>query len=165
MLTSHLSLQRDFHAHHISFLPLATKDKDGRVWASLLAGEEGQPGFISAPSPRSLQINASTWPGDPIARTLAHGEKNQLVAGVGVELSSRRRNKLAGHAEALWSGNKLKLDIDIDEALGYVLWLPDLITITLNSTSVAETARSTSPSVTSFLTPRRIPRSSSPAPR
>ncbi|ORY54590.1 hypothetical protein BCR35DRAFT_296658 [Leucosporidium creatinivorum] len=109
---------RDFHAHHISFLPLATKDKDGRVWASLLAGEEGLPGFISAPSPRLLQVDAPVWPGDPVARTLVHGEKNQLVAGVGVELWSRRRNKLAGHAEALWSGNKLKLNVAIDEALG-----------------------------------------------
>lgn len=111
-------MQRDFHANHVSFLPLATKDKDGRVWASLLAGEAGLPGFISAPSPHSLQVDASVWPGDPVTRTLVHGQKDQLVAGVGVELWSRRRNKLAGHAEALWSGNRLKLDIVIDEALG-----------------------------------------------
>lgn len=88
------------------------------MWASLLAGAEGLPGFIQAPSSHQLQVKAATWAGEPATRNLVHGQAGQLVAGVGVELWSRRRNKLAGHAEALWSGSNLQLNVKIDEALG-----------------------------------------------
>jgi hypothetical protein len=42
-----------------------------------------------------------------------------LVAGVGVELSSRRRNKLAGRTSKVeWNGRSLALGVKIHEALG-----------------------------------------------
>lgn len=88
---------RDFHSQHISFLPLATKDQ-GRVWTSILAGRDGQPGFVKTPTPRLMQVVAEPSKGDPAWRTLVQGAQDVLVAGVGVELTTRRRNKLAGRS-------------------------------------------------------------------
>ncbi|KAI9353041.1 hypothetical protein DFJ73DRAFT_658936 [Zopfochytrium polystomum] len=113
-----------FHTRNISFLPVATKDRDGRVWASILAGESGEPGFISTNGdPRWLHIRAKTWAGDPIARSLGGfgpgEEANALVGGVGVELWSRRRNKLGGVAKrVVWDGDWLDIDLRVTEAMG-----------------------------------------------
>ncbi|KAK4050783.1 hypothetical protein OIV83_003204 [Microbotryomycetes sp. JL201] len=112
---------RLFHSRNISFLPLAVLDPDsGRVWTSMLAGKDGEPGFIDAPDKQTLIVHANTWPGDPATRYLASpGQDPALVAGVGVELTTRRRNKLAGSATVLSNkDHDLKLEIKISQALG-----------------------------------------------
>lgn len=110
---------RLFHARNIAFLPLAIKDADGRVWTSLLA-RDGVPGFIDSPDPSHLDIEAKIWRGDPAARVFSGPQQRegQLVAGVGVELNSRRRNKFAGLASVTRHEDILKLSVSITEALG-----------------------------------------------
>ena len=87
---------RKFYQQNIALLPLASKDSQGRVWTSILTGRDGQPGFAKSPNPRLLSVVAEPPKGDPAWRTLTHGAQDVLVAGVGVELTTRRRNKLSG---------------------------------------------------------------------
>ncbi|KAM0790773.1 hypothetical protein ACM66B_004623 [Microbotryomycetes sp. NB124-2] len=111
---------RLFHSHNITFLPLAVLDERGRPWTSMLAGARGQPAFIDAPDKETLVVHARTWSGDPVTRYLSKpGQAPALVAGVGVELTTRRRNKLAGAATVLSNENgALDLEIKISQALG-----------------------------------------------
>ncbi|SCV71639.1 BQ2448_3227 [Microbotryum intermedium] len=118
---------RLFYTGNISFLPLTTMAADGRVWTSLLAGQDGTPGFITSEDPRWIEIKAKTWQGDPIARTLgsefeisAEKRLDALVAGVGIELWSRRRNKLAGMAKKVkWNDkDEVVIDVRVMEAMG-----------------------------------------------
>lgn len=95
-ISATLPLQhRRFHESNITFLPLAAKDDSGRVWTSILAGRDGRPGFVKSPNPRLLQVVAEPPEGDPAWRTLPHGAEKS-VAGVGVETTTRRRNKVGG---------------------------------------------------------------------
>ncbi|KAI5476115.1 hypothetical protein MNV49_000385 [Pseudohyphozyma bogoriensis] len=113
---------RIFHTHNITFLPLVLRDERGRVWASFLCGEQGTPGFIDSPDEHTLDVRARSWQGDPAMRLLKGGTEEEdrfLVAGVGVETTTRRRNKLAGHVAGVsWEGVDLNLEITIDEAMG-----------------------------------------------
>ncbi|KAK4704390.1 translation initiation factor 3 subunit C, partial [Phenoliferia sp. Uapishka_3] len=115
---------RLFHSTRLSFLPFATRSaEDGRVWCSILCPSPDQPphvvgSFISSPTPTSLVILADVWPGDPIRSTLIDGG---LVAGVGVELETRRRNKFAGKVlMSAWNESKSRLgmEVSVTEAIG-----------------------------------------------
>jgi len=67
---------------------------DGRVWASLLVGE---PGFVRALNERTVRIDATSFPGDPLAEALQRaGTKVGVLA---IELVTRRRLRLNGEAE------------------------------------------------------------------
>ncbi|KAK4047867.1 hypothetical protein OIO90_006028 [Microbotryomycetes sp. JL221] len=114
---------RLFHSRNISFMPLAVRDDDLRIWVGMLSGDEGQPGFIRAPNASMLQIHAKTWRGDPVPRFLASHHANDVelpVAGVGVELTTRRRNKVAGMAKAVYNQDLEVVDVDVrvTQALG-----------------------------------------------
>jgi uncharacterized protein len=66
---------------------------DGRVWASLLTGE---PGFLWVIDERTLRIDASPIPGDPLDENSKPGMDVGLIS---IDLSSRRRMRLNGKAE------------------------------------------------------------------
>ena len=66
---------------------------DGRVWASLLTGE---PGFLWVIDERTLRIDASPIPGDPLDENSKPGMDVGLIT---IDLSSRRRMRLNGKAE------------------------------------------------------------------
>ncbi len=85
---------RDFFAE-LPFLVVGSVDREGWVWASLLAGH---PGFATSADPRSLTIAALPVGGDPLAGALALGTKLGLL---GIELPTRRRNRLNGSVVAL----------------------------------------------------------------
>lgn len=80
---------RQFFAQ-LSYVIVGTVDAVGNPWASILVGE---PGFLSAPSDRTLQVVAQPLFGDPLAITLADGIDIGLL---GIELHTRRRNRLNG---------------------------------------------------------------------
>lgn len=108
---------RIFHSQKLAFVPVTTLDGEGRPWGSILSNM-GQLGFIASPKETVLIVDAVLNEGDPIADNIMHGAK--LVAGLGIELTTRRRNKFAGHIHAADSAEKaLKLTLDVDEAIGY----------------------------------------------
>ena len=68
---------------------------DGRVWASLLAGD---PGFVRALDERTVRIDAAPLPGDPLAEAL-EGAGSE-VGVLAIDLFTRRRVRLNGEAES-----------------------------------------------------------------
>ncbi len=73
---------------------------DGRVWASLLVGE---PGFVRALDERTVRIDATPFPGDPLAEALqGAGTKVGLIA---IEFATRKRLRLNGEAESRPDGS------------------------------------------------------------
>ncbi|WP_248295121.1 pyridoxamine 5'-phosphate oxidase family protein [Paraburkholderia sp. UYCP14C] len=84
-----LDQHRDFYPL-IPFVALGAVDAAGDVWATLLAGE---PGFMQATTPHALRVNAMRDPHDPACAGIYDGAS---VALVGVELHTRRRNRLNG---------------------------------------------------------------------
>jgi predicted pyridoxine 5'-phosphate oxidase superfamily flavin-nucleotide-binding protein len=85
---------RQFYAQ-LSYFLVGTVDRAGNPWASILVGE---PGFISAPSDRTLHIAAQPLYGDPLAETLQVGSD---IGFLGIELHTRRRNRVNGVVSAI----------------------------------------------------------------
>ncbi len=78
---------------------------DGRVWASMLAGE---PGFARALDERTVMIDAAPVPGDPLAENLAAGVT--AVGVIAIDLASRRRMRLNGKAEGRSDGIRVSAE-------------------------------------------------------
>ena len=74
----------------LPYLVIGAVDAHGRPWASMVIGE---PGFLQAVHPRRLRVNALPDGGDPISAGIRrHGR----VGVLGIELATRRRNRLTG---------------------------------------------------------------------
>jgi hypothetical protein len=115
----------EFHSTRLPFLPVVTLDEEGRPWGSILTAKTGQTGFIHSPgySRQTLIIEADLWNGDPLQNTksLCGDMESRLIAGIGVELSTRRRNKFAGSVVKFQrSGNAIRLELEVNQALGSV---------------------------------------------
>ena len=74
----------------LPFLVVGSSDAAGALWASLLIGE---PGFVAAPTAKSLLVRSQPLPADPLAGNLRAGAPLGLL---GIELSTRRRNRANG---------------------------------------------------------------------
>ncbi len=74
----------------LPFLILGTVDAAGRPWASVLAGE---PGFVRAADPGTLDIKARTIYGDPASDALVEGAN---VGILGIDLQTRARTRANG---------------------------------------------------------------------
>lgn len=83
---------RQFYAQ-LPFVLLGAVDGDGEAWASLLEGESG---FMHSPDPMHLEIKALPAAGDPAASGVSAGASLGLL---GIELPTRRRNRLNGRLE------------------------------------------------------------------
>lgn len=94
---------RDFFAQ-LPYSIVGTVDASGNIWASILLGE---PGFISSPSDRALQVSASPLFGDPLANNIAVGIDIGLL---GIELHTRRRNRVNGKVVAV-DGDRFEIEI------------------------------------------------------
>lgn len=125
-------IRRDMPVQHADFfadlpyLPLATLDRDGRPWVSILVtASSTDPNVgINVRGGNVTDIIAETTPNDPFARALGHrpasaGEK-RFFAGVGVDFNNRRRNKIAGTIEAANVDEKGKVELRLrsDQHLG-----------------------------------------------
>ncbi|OKO77883.1 pyridoxamine 5'-phosphate oxidase family protein [Bradyrhizobium sp. NAS96.2] len=95
---------RDFFAQ-IPFIVVGSVDHSGDAWASLLTG---RPGFISSPTPRSLEIDARPDAGDPVSEGM---REDEAIALLGIELHTRRRNRANGLLRAS-SGRALSFELD-----------------------------------------------------
>jgi ferredoxin-NADP reductase/predicted pyridoxine 5'-phosphate oxidase superfamily flavin-nucleotide-binding protein len=95
---------REFYAT-LPFVVAAARDAQGRPWATVLAGE---PGFVSSPDPSSLGIAALPPHGDALANALLDEDEVGLL---GIELHTRRRNRVNGHVVAR-SDRAITLSVD-----------------------------------------------------
>ncbi|KAJ5688688.1 hypothetical protein N7462_003080 [Penicillium macrosclerotiorum] len=121
---------RIFHTSNLPFIPFTTTDQNGRPWASIVAGSTGDIGFIRSSTPQSLSISTRLWKGDPLLETLRtwNSAKNhftwrkerRMIAGLGIEFSTRRRNKFAGFMRSVTAITETDYQIDcqVTEALG-----------------------------------------------
>jgi len=91
--TSMPDQHREFFAA-LPFFFIGARDNSGQPWASMLAAA---PGFLSTPDAQTLQIQGGLLPGDPLAPLLQEGAQ---IGGLGLEPSSRRRNRLNGEVVA-----------------------------------------------------------------
>ena len=114
-----------FYTTRLPFIPVCVLDEEGRPWASVLAGKDGHIGYVRLPRYNTLGFQARLWEGDPFKKHLKAGEQNKgstLIAGIGVELSTRRRNKFAGHIlREVVNGDTVELELVVNEAIGFVI--------------------------------------------
>jgi len=99
---------RAFHTA-LPFLVVAARDAAGRPWATLLTGQDG---FITSPNENSLAIGAKPVPGDALEGALVAGAELGIL---GIELATRRRNRVNGHI--LGDGSGL-LEFAVDQSFG-----------------------------------------------
>lgn len=110
-----------FYTTRLHFLPITTLDEEGRPWGSIATGKGGERGFVRHPKYNTLIFDIESWEGDPLLENL-RGEGTSLVAGIGVEVSTRRRNKFAGAIlKSKRDGVSVSLDVEVTQAIGYVL--------------------------------------------
>lgn len=79
----------------LPILMVGAVDKDGHPWAGVL---EGEPGFMASPEPNHLHVAAVPDAMDPISGGLGKGRSLGLL---GIELQTRRRNRMNGHVNAV----------------------------------------------------------------
>ena len=109
VVRDHLPAQhRRFHTS-LPFLVVAARDGLERPWITLLAGDEG---FVTTPDERSLTIAAAPSPGDALEDAFAAGADVGLL---GIDLASRRRNRLTGRVAGRDAG---AIDITVDQTFG-----------------------------------------------
>lgn len=81
--------QREFYPQ-LPFVVLGAVDPAGHVWATVRAG---QPGFLSSPDPAHLHLALPREPADPADAGMDDGD---AIALLGIQLSTRRRNRMNG---------------------------------------------------------------------
>jgi len=93
----------------LPYIIVGTVDVTGSPWASILVGE---PGFVSSPDDRTLQIAAKPLFGDPLTNTLA----DRIDIGLlGIELHTRRRNRVNGTVTAIDSD---RFEVQVGQSFG-----------------------------------------------
>lgn len=109
VIRDHLPEQhREFYPQ-LPFILLGSVDAEGNPWASIL---EGRPGFAHAPQPRLLQLDCRPDANDPAAANLADGA---AVGLLGIELHSRRRNRLNGQ---VFGASNTGFGVAVEQAFG-----------------------------------------------
>jgi hypothetical protein len=88
---------RTFYAQ-LPFIAVGARDGDGQPWASILTGP---PGFAASPAPRTLHVAALPGRGDPLHGVIAAAADVGLL---GIELHTRRRNRINGTVAAADAG-------------------------------------------------------------
>ena len=90
LLRDHLIDQHRQFYPQLPFIVAGAVGSEGDPWATILSG---QPGFLQAPDPYRLSIAAARDPQDPADSGMNDGE---AVGLLGIELHTRRRNRLNG---------------------------------------------------------------------
>lgn len=90
------------------FLVIASSDAKGQVWTTIV---EGPDGFVQSPDPRTLTLSTQVDPSDPLAATLG-GQAD--IGIVGIELATRRRNRMTGRTRPMPDG----FAIDVRQSFG-----------------------------------------------
>jgi predicted pyridoxine 5'-phosphate oxidase superfamily flavin-nucleotide-binding protein len=77
----------------LPFMVVGLADQNGHPWATTLSGP---PGFMNSAEENLLAIKAWLDPGDPLHSCIQDGAP---IGGLGIELSTRRRNRVNGRIE------------------------------------------------------------------
>ena len=93
----------------LPFVVMGTVDPQGDPWAGVL---EGEPGFAVSPDPHTLSVAAAPDADDPLRAGLSLG---QPVGLLGIELHTRRRNRMNGRIAA-WDGQRF--DVAVTQSFG-----------------------------------------------
>lgn len=86
---------REFY-EHLPYLILGAVDNEGWPWATLL---DARSGFIQSPDARQLDIARRPDAADPAGAEFAEGA---AVGMLGIDLHTRRRNRINGHISDVW---------------------------------------------------------------
>lgn len=109
VIRDHMPDQHRIFYHQLPFMVAASVDAQGRPWATLLEGPEG---FVSSPDPRQLTIDTTLPADDPATPGLAAG---QAVGLLGIELHTRRRNRINGQIRHAARG---RLEVTVEQSFG-----------------------------------------------
>ncbi|MCQ8228973.1 2Fe-2S iron-sulfur cluster-binding protein [Pantoea trifolii] len=104
---------RDFYAQ-LPFIVAGSVDAHGDAWATLL---EGQPGFIFSPNASTLDIEARPHQGDPAAAGMQDGAPVGLL---GIELHTRRRNRMNGVLQTIGGGFRVQVEQSFGNCPRYI---------------------------------------------
>ena len=99
---------RDFFGQ-LPFLVVGAVDDEGWPWASLLAG---RPGFMQSPDPVTLEVASLGRTDDPVRAAIKPGAPLGLL---GIEMHTRRRNRLNGRVASLGDGS---FTLAVDQSFG-----------------------------------------------
>lgn len=102
---------RDFY-QQLPYVFAGFSDEQGQPWASILFAQSG---FIRSPDERSLVIKPDLLEFDPLKDYLERGGESSDIALLGVELETRRRNRLSAVLE---SYHKQALTLSIKQSFG-----------------------------------------------
>ncbi|WP_426810832.1 pyridoxamine 5'-phosphate oxidase family protein [Pseudomonas sp. WOUb67] len=109
VIRDHMPDQHRMFYHQLPFMVAASVDALGRPWATLLEGLEG---FVSSPDPRVLTIDTTLPADDPATPGLVAG---QAVGLLGIELHTRRRNRINGQICHAAEG---QLQVRVEQSFG-----------------------------------------------
>ena len=104
---------------YLSYFSISTLDAQGRPWATIVVGAPTT--LVRAVSQMQLNVSAVLSPGDPFMSSVIETSDAtcRYFAGLGVDFSNRRRNKVAGLiAQSNVEGNTLKMSLITNENLG-----------------------------------------------
>ncbi|MGB7083969.1 MAG: pyridoxamine 5'-phosphate oxidase family protein [Phormidesmis sp.] len=93
MIRAYLTDQHRQFFTQLSYVIIGAVDSSGSPWASILTGD---PGFLSSPDDHTLRVCVLPAVGDPLAAILASSGGKTDIGVLGIELQSRRRNRLNG---------------------------------------------------------------------
>ncbi|MEL6316448.1 MAG: pyridoxamine 5'-phosphate oxidase family protein [Pseudomonadota bacterium] len=109
IVRDHLPAQHQQFYGALPFLVVGARDAQGRPWATILEGPEG---FVRAPDAVSLEIAARPAAGDALEGALTPGAD---LGVLGVELATRRRNRVNGRVAAAEDGG---IRFAVDQTFG-----------------------------------------------
>src|SRR5258705_1062943 len=89
----------------LPFMVVGLADQNGHPWATTLSGP---PGFMNSVDANLLTIKAWLDPADPLHRCIRDGAP---VGGLGIELSTRRRNRINGRIENCMIGEGFSIRV------------------------------------------------------
>jgi len=104
---------REFYGK-LPFVVLGSVDHEGRAWATFV---EGRPGFMSSPTPTDLDIAAWPAPSDPARAGMTDGLPVGLL---GIEMHTRRRNRMNGVLRPTGSGFRVEVDQSFGNCPRYI---------------------------------------------
>ncbi|MBI3904941.1 MAG: pyridoxamine 5'-phosphate oxidase family protein [Pseudomonas fluorescens] len=107
VIRSEMPNQHRTFYQQLPFMLYAAVDADGHPWASIL---EGQPGFAHSPEPGLLQFRSLPAFDDP-----AQLSDGSAIGLLGIELHTRRRNRINGHVRAMTTGG---FAVTVDQSFG-----------------------------------------------